>query len=199
MPVMQVSYDGTEVIEVDRLELFARIIDGRIRPGWAVVGNEFAFSAEMPWQVRWRGLKGSAKEKLAAFDPKLAAELEQRKLTLAAAKKLLLQRECEAFANIEVASFEKATAPHLGLVPRFSGRVNCFLILKCTCGAKWERLTYFACQNWYWVHCPTCDAQHSFRMLAKHQWFESKPTPFNEHADIAMNACIPIRELENAA
>ena len=32
------------------LEIFARVYDGKIRPGWAVIGNEFIFSSEMPWR-----------------------------------------------------------------------------------------------------------------------------------------------------
>ena len=202
MPIIEVSDGAT--ISTDRLEMFARVIDGCIRPGWAVFGNEFMFSAELPWQARWHGLTGSAEEKLAAFDPKLADKLKRRELTLQAAKRILLQRDCDAIAKYRVAQFREAAAPYLTFVPRFLGRnhVPYFLILKCPCGAKWERLSFFACENWYWVSCPTCGGQHSFRMLPEGEGFESRPTPVNEHAAIAggaLNKCIPIRELEEAA
>ncbi|MGD0178949.1 MAG: MT-A70 family methyltransferase [Candidatus Sulfotelmatobacter sp.] len=193
---------GGEIIAPDRLEIFARIFDGKIRPGWAVIGNEFIFSDEMPWEKRWRGLKGNAKQKLAAFDADLAAKLTRGEITLHAAKNALLHRDCDAFVNYEVARLEKATAPHMTLLPRFPGSRNAswFLVLKCPCGAVWERLTYFACGSWYWVQCPTCGQQHGFRMLTEGKWFESRPTPVNEHASLAggMNNCIPIRELEAA-
>ena len=91
-PVVIEVADGATVTAY-ALEIFARVINGLIRPGWAVIGNEFLFSDDAPWRVRWDGLKGTAEEKLAAFDPKLAAELKRRKITLDAAKKILLKRD----------------------------------------------------------------------------------------------------------
>lgn len=197
---------GGETISAWWLEIFGRVTDGLIRPGWAVIGNEFLFSDDAPWRVRWDGLKGSAEEKLAAFDPKLAAELKAGKLTLHAAKRILLGRDCDAFAEHRISQLMLAPAPHLTLVPRLIGRNQShYLALKCTCGARWERLTFFGCEDWYWVHCPTCHLQHSFKMLDAPadgiDCFEFKPTPANEFAEFAgeMNDCIPIRELEKAA
>jgi hypothetical protein len=201
-----IKIDNGATIYADYLEWFARVQDGCCRPGWAAIGNEFMFSGEFPWQTRWRGLKGSAEEKLAAFDPKLAAKLKRREITLHSAKRILLQRDCDVIARYRVARFEKAPAPYLTLVPRFPHRgrnPGHYLIMKCQCAAKWEMLTYFACGNWFWVHCPDCKAQHSFKMIwpsPGDDWFECRPTPVNEQARVAidLNTCIPIRELEVA-
>src|ERR1019366_5908701 len=116
---------------------------------------------------------------------KLAAEFKGHKITLHAAKRILLQRDCDAVARYRVAQFEKAPAPYLSMVPRFPSRGRSpghYLILKCTCAARWEMLTYFACGNWFWVHCPDCKAQHSFKMLPNGhcEIFDCRPTPANE-------------------
>jgi hypothetical protein len=204
-----IEVHGGETISSYALELFGRVTDGRIRPGWSMVGNEFLPSGDPPWQVRWNGLKGIAVEKLAAFDPKLAAKLKGREITLPAAKRILLQRDCDAFAKLRVSQLVRATAPYLTLLPRLVGGRNLshYLALKCTCGARWERLSFFGCEDWYWVHCPTCHLEHSFKMLEPTadadgiDCFEFKPAPSNDGAKFAgcLNNCIPIRELEAAA
>lgn len=196
---------GGETIRAFALEIFGRVINGGIRPGWSMIGNEFLFSDDAPWRVRWNGLKGSAEEKLAAFDPKLAVELKGHKITLHAAKIILLGRDCDALAKHRISQLVLAPPPYLTLVPRLVGNRNLssYLALKCTCGARWERLTFFGCEDWYWVHCPTCHLQHSFKMLPNGHadWFEFKPTPANDGAKVAggLNKCIPIRELEEAS
>lgn len=199
-----IKIDNGATIYADYLEWFARVVDGCCRPGWAAIGNEFLFSDELPWQARWRGTKGGAEEKLAAFDPELATKLKGGEITLHAAKRILTQRDCDAIARHRIAQLEKAPPPYLTLVPRSLplGAPVHHLVLKCTCAAKRERLTYFACGNWFWVHCPECKAQHSFKMLpdGHAHWFECRPTPANEEARVAidLNRCVPVRELEAA-
>ncbi len=136
--------------------------------GWDTYGNEFNITDEPPYKTRWRSLRGTAKEKLAAFDSELARQLEQRKITLPAAKSILLQRDVDAVARQQVAELEKATAPYLGLVlrgaagsVRLTHVVGC-LMLKCTCGAMRERLSYFAHGNMYRVVCPKCGQGFAF-------------------------------------
>jgi hypothetical protein len=43
---------GGETISAYALELFGRVTNGCIRPGWAGIGNEFKFSDDPPWQGR---------------------------------------------------------------------------------------------------------------------------------------------------
>jgi hypothetical protein len=202
-----IEVHGGETVSASYLELFGRVTNG-IRPGWAMVGNEFLSSDDPPWQVRWDGLKGTAEQKLAAFDQKLAAKLKRREITLHAAKRILLQRDCDAFAKLRISQLVRAIAPYLTLLPRLVGGRNLshYLALKCTCGARWERLSFFGCEGWYWVHCPTCHLEHSFKMLEPIadadgiDCFEFKPAPSNDAAKFAgcLNKCIPIRELEAA-
>jgi hypothetical protein len=195
------------------LELFARVqLSKGIRQGWAVIGDQFLMDEEddnpndlPPWQVRWNSLKGTAKEKLAVLDPEMASKLG-RGLTLHTAKRILLGRDCDAIAALRVQQLKLSTAPYLTLVPRLIGRRSLVghLVLKCTCGAVWERMSYFGCANWYWVGCRSCKAvRHSFRMLPptgdgnmQIDWFEFKPT-LDRPSGFGCNA-IPVRELEAA-
>lgn len=192
------------------LELFARVqLSKGIRQGWAVIGDQFLMDEEAnnpndlpPWQVRWNSLKGTAKEKMAVLDPELADRLTQGGLTLHAAKRILLGRDCDAIAALRVRQLKLSSAPYLTLVPRLIGgrTLTGHLVLKCTCGAVWERLSYFGCANWYWVRCRSCAVRHSFKMLPptghgnmQVEWFEYSPT-IDEPEGLGCNA-IPVREL----
>lgn len=171
--------------------------------GWDTHGNEFTIKDELPYQTRWRSLRGSAKEKLAAFDSELASQLEQRKITLPTAKSILLQRDVDAAAKRQVAELEKATPPYLGLVLRsMAGSIRlkhvvACLMLKCTCGAMRERLSYFAHEDTYRVVCPKChtgftfeDAERKGRFI-----FSGACVPADIAALLTCQCDVPIREL----
>ena len=170
--------------------------------GWDTYGNEFTITDEPPYTTRWRSLRGTAKEKLAAFDSELARQLEQRKITLPAAKSILLQRDVDAAVRRQVAELDKATAPYLGLVLRGAAGnvslthvVGC-LMLKCTCGALRERLSYFAHDNTYRVVCPKCGTAFAFEDRKRNGFVLSDAGVPADLAALLTHQCdVPIREL----
>jgi hypothetical protein len=173
------------------------------RSGWDTHGNEFSITDEPPYRTRWRSLRGSAKEKLAAFDSELASQLEQRKITLPRAKSILLQRDVGAAAKRQVSELEKAKAPYLGLVLRGmagSNRlihvVGC-LMLKCPCGALRERLSYFAHEDTYRVVCPICHTGFTFEDVERtgRFMFSGARVPTDVAALLCCQCDTAIREL----
>jgi hypothetical protein len=162
-------------------------------------GNQFRITDEPPYLTRWRGMRGSAVEKLAAFDQKLARQLKQRKITLPMAKMILLQRDVDATAKRQVARLVASEPPYMGIVVRLilpCGLNGC-VMLKCTCGATREGLTYLHLEreNTYRVVCPKCGTLYVFEGAASFA-FKGKDDA-SVYRDLIEHQCdIPVRELE---
>jgi hypothetical protein len=167
------------------------------RDGWDRHGNEFIITEEPPYLRRWRSLCGSAKAKLAAFDPELARQLERREITLSAAKTILLRRDVDAEAERQVSELDKATAPYAKVVVRLQGtHVAGYLMLKCTCGAMRERLTWWCHDDTYRVVCPKCKTGFAFE-CRKGRFISIDLGVPADLAELLLCQCdIPIRELE---
>ena len=169
--------------------------------GFDDFGNQFNITDAPPYLAQWRGMHGSAVEKLAKFDRKLAGQLECRKITLPKAKMTLLQRDVEAAAKGQIARLVASEAPYLGILVRFIPPCALFgqLVLKCTCGAMRERLSYWAIRNTYHVVCPKCRTGFRFEDVAGNGFVFSATEVSVYRGSLERQCDIPIRELKEAS
>lgn len=168
-----------------------------MRDGFDSFGNQFTIRDEPPYLAQWRGMRGSAVEKLAKFDQELARQLAQRKITLPKAKMILLQRDVEAAAERAICRLVASEAPYLCIVLRFTPPCGLCgqLLLKCTCGAMRERLSYFAGANTYPVLCPRCRTGFRFEDVSGNG-FVFMASEVSVYRDmLERQSDIPIREL----
>ncbi len=165
--------------------------------GFDTFGNQFNITDDPPYLAQWRGMHGTAVEKLAKFDRKLARQLERRKITLPKAKMILLQRDVEAAAERAICRLVASEAPYLCIVLRFTPPNGLCgqLMLKCTCGAMRERLSYFGDANTYRVLCPRCRTELRFEDVPGNG-FVFMASAVSVYRDLLEHQSdIPIREL----
>lgn len=147
---------------------------------WDSVGNQFAVG-ECPVDIKYRQLEGTAVARLGHFDAALAEQCKSKALSPRKALGILRQRAASKRSARLVGQLYDSPAPCMVMVTRgdrsgrhYFGR----LVLKCTCGAIRENLTYFLEHDagTYQVVCPACSS--GFYFCDRNGAFEPVGTPF---------------------